>query len=498
MSIFDKLLPKRRKNQDTSFLNKIVTGSLYKVSDVREDSAYRSIKNQIECDRALAQDSQVATALSFYSTDATLANSKGQIIWATATDDKYKDAADIINACFDRWTIGAYARDHILELATVGNLYIPTSRLYNDYGSGVTRVQVGLDSNTLKDEHFDIIPSYKLLPEETVHLWYQGEPQGFIYQPDNDLVDRPEILLLPESSIIHFSLGGLLGDYKLDAVTNEGEEIQYDIQFAKSLMQDALQPTQTLSLMEDSLLLASLVRVVKFINVDCGNKTDENEIRRVINDIKDTIEQQLSLDTVTGDMQSFVNPQSPNNLIYIPKVNGQDAISITDLNMVDATEADSKLLDHFQNKKLSVLGVPKEAMNYSSNEGLGGAGSVLSQRSALYANALERLKNAYMRGWTQAFNKYFTEKGYKGFVNNFQLHMQPIITQQSTISFERRDSAISQAAAIVDLMVNLGVDNADKYKEVLVEILTEALPATGGSVQEWNIDPVTEGEENDY
>lgn len=495
MGLFDSLFKPgvlKGKRKPKSYLRNIATGTLFRFSDFRIETSYQDIKTQIDCMRSLAEDSQVATALGFYATDSTITNSQGQIIWATPIDDSSKDCADIINACFKRWEINSYAREHILELATIGNLYIPTTRLFSEQGSGYAQKQIGLDSNTLADEAFDIVPSYKIAPENVLHIWRQGRKEGFIYQPEDDFKSRAQILLYPESSIIHFSLGGLLGDYTIDALDTDGSEIQYDIQFAKPLMKDALLPTQTLSLLEDSVLLASLIRVVKFINVDCGIGAEEDEIRDAINDVKAAIEQQLSLHTETGDIQSFVNPQSPNNLVYIPKVGGQDAISVTDLNMAEATAEDSKLIEHFQNKKLSVLGVPKEAMNYSSNEGLGGAGSVLSQRSSLYADSLGRIKSAYISGWTQAFNKYFVERGYSGFENKFQLHMQPIITQQSTITFEKRDAAISQATAIVDLMTNLGVDNPDAYREAITEILLEVLPKMGTEISGWNMDPKSE------
>jgi hypothetical protein len=67
------------------------------------------------------------------------------------------------------------------------------------------------------------------------------------------------------------------------------------------------------------------------------------------------IEQQLALNTSTGNAESFVNPQSPNNLIYLAKVNGQDAVSITDLNMQDDAENADKLLNYYQDKKLRII-----------------------------------------------------------------------------------------------------------------------------------------------
>lgn len=469
----------RRKKDPRTWL-RAIAGTLYRISDSYSNSSISDIKTQIDVMRALARDSQISTALSYYATDGTLPNTKGQIIWATSDTP---EVADIINKLFKRWSINEFARDHILELATIGNLYIPTTTLLRDISSRDFIKRVSLDGNTIPDNDFDIVPSYQILPENIIHIYELGQPLGYIYQPD-DSIGTCEIH--PESSCIHFSLGGLLGKYSIRARDDNGDEFDYDIKFAQPLMEQAVQPTQTLSLLEDALLLSSLIRTVKFINVECGD-AEETEIQGILQDIKDAIEQQLSMNTNTGDAESYVNPQSPNNLIYLPKIKGADAISITDLNMSEATNEDSKLLDHFQDKKLSVLGVPKEAMNFSSNEGLGGAGSVLSQRSALYANSLQRLKTAYMEGWKKAINLYFTERGMSGMVDKFDLHMAEIITTQSTITFEKRDSAISQASSAIDMLKNLGVKDPERYKDILTEIFMEVLPATGSEVRNWDV-----------
>ena len=163
--------------------------------------------------------------------------------------------------------------------------------------------------------------------------------------------------------------------------------------------------------------------------------------------------------------------------------------------MAESNEADNNLLEYYQNKKLSVLGVPKEALNFSSNEGLGGAGTVLSQRSALYANALQRLETAYMNGWTEAFNKYFAERNYNGFVNSFKLHMNPIITPLSTVAGEKRDSAISQAQNMISMLKELGIEDVTMYQDAIIEILSETFPKIASSAYEWDInaDEVEEG-----
>jgi len=474
-----------------------VSGTFYKVSDLRGASDIEDIRTQINVMRALARDSQISTALNYYATDATTANSSGDIIWATAIDDDHKNVADIINQCFKRWKVNDYARDHILELATVGQVYIPTTETYRVPGVHQTRELVALDDNTLVNKDYDIIPSYMIPPEDIIHIWYQGKPQGYLFQPNSDNTSffSEQIISYPESSIIHFSLGGLLGKYHISGTDSNNEQVDYDIQFAEPILSQAVQPTQTLSLLEDAMLLSSLTRTVRFINVDCGTTAEENEIRENLQVIKDMIEQQLALNTATGNAESFVNPQSPNNLIYLAKVNGSDAISITDLNMGEPSESENKLLDYYQDKKLSVLGVPKEAMNYSAAEGLGNAGSVMSQRSALYANILARIETAYKNGWRDALNKYFLSRNMSGFVDKFVLNMNPIITNMDQVLFEKRDATIGQAQNLVTLMKELGVEDISDYKSAIQEILTQAFPKTGSDVMNWDVDLSSGGEE---
>ena len=83
------------KKQNSSWLRSLVSGSLYRVSDIRGVSSFSDIKTLIDTMRALATDSQINTALNYYATDATTTNSSGQIIWATPSDPKYQEVADI-------------------------------------------------------------------------------------------------------------------------------------------------------------------------------------------------------------------------------------------------------------------------------------------------------------------------------------------------------------------------------------------------------------------
>ena len=216
------------KDKNKSILKHILTGSFYRISAMRGSDTLSTIKNQIQTMRALAADSQIATALSYYATDATTVNSAGQIIWATSIDPKFQDAADIVNAKLKEWNINTYARDHILEIATVGNLYLPTTELYRQEGS-LGKEKVSLDGNTIRNDKYEVVASTKIEPESCVHLWYQGESEGYGIQREDGSIVR-----YSENAIIHFALGGLLGDYTLPGRNSDGQDIDFDIQFGRT------------------------------------------------------------------------------------------------------------------------------------------------------------------------------------------------------------------------------------------------------------------------
>ena len=76
--------------------------------------------------------------------------------------------------------------------------------------------------------------------------------------------------------------------------------------------------------------------------------------------------------------------------------------------------------------------------------------------------------------------------------SNFILNMNPIITNMDQILFDKRDSAINQAQSLVNLMKELGVADSEDYQKAVTEILTQAFPQTGASVNNWDVEISTE------
>ena len=66
--------------------------------------------------------------------------------------------------------------------------------------------------------------------------------------------------------------------------------------------------------------------------------------------------------------------------------------------------------------------------------------------------------------------------------------MSPIITTQSTIQFDKRDSTLSQANQFVQLLRDANVTSIDVIREGLSEILTESFPKMGAEATAWQIE----------
>jgi hypothetical protein len=63
------------------------------------------------------------------------------------------------------------------------------------------------------------------------------------------------------------------------------------------------------------------------------------------------------------------------------------------------------------------------------------------------------------------------------------------------LQFDKRDSAITQSSALVDLLKSLGIDKPDVFKIALSEMLGECMPKTSATISDANLDVSSETEE---
>ena len=82
-----------------------------------------------------------------------------------------------------------------------------------------------------------------------------------------------------------------------------------------------------------------------------------------------------------------------------------------------------------------------------------------------------------------------------GYVDKFELHMSPVITEMSTVKFEKRDAAIGQASSLIDMLKSLSIEDKDIYISALIEALNESFPRTSSKITSTDIDVASGAEE---
>lgn len=58
----------------------------------------------------------------------------------------------------------------------------------NGSNSRSRSMQVAIDNNSIPDNSFEVIPSTNILPEDIIHIWEQGVPQGYMYKPTEKFI----------------------------------------------------------------------------------------------------------------------------------------------------------------------------------------------------------------------------------------------------------------------------------------------------------------------
>lgn len=419
----------------------------------------------------MMKDATIAAAIEMYADDATQYDYRtGKVIWAESDD---ADIAKAANRLIEVLGINEKAWTHIYALCTYGDVYL---RLYrkgdqSDYAqmfeqtSGQTALRVKKeDSSRPIEEYIEYVDD----PATMYDLQERDKTSGFIKMintsdPDAQqnsyysLVSRTfnvgDVNLYDRKSFVHICLAGNISrNPELVALHDNktGVTTVYKVKTGKSILEDAYDPTQTVKLLEDSLLLnrvtkSALVRILQIETGDMPKTEREAFLRR----IKNMIEQKMALNKTNGVVASYNSPGPVENIVYVPTKDGKGTITTTNLGG-DVNIKDIVDVDYFNNKKLSALKIPKQYLNYDAPEGLGN-GTSLTKLSSRYAHTVMRIQNAYISGITTLLNLYFLDKGLD-YINNFTLKMVSPGTIEDTERDEQLANRLNQASDILSMI----------------------------------------------
>lgn len=465
--------------------------------DVEAINKFRSLSsNRQERYKAYEEmlcDATTSAAIEMYADDATQYDQKsGKTIWVESEDPQIAAAA---NRLLDVLQINEKAWRHIYSLCTYGDLYL---RIYRegdnaDYedllnstpGSIRTKVQ---DTSRPMEEYVEYVED----PSTIYDLQLKDKTAGFVRLKPNDTssenkstntlyngmninkVDINNIDLYDRRSFVHISLSESINrNPELLAIEDpeSGKTTVYKIKTGKSILADAYDSSQTVKLLEDSLLLSRLTKsaLIRLLQIEVGDMP-KPEVESLLRRVKNMIEQKIALNKNTGETRSYNSPSPMENIIYVPTKNGKGAITLNNLGG-DVNIKDIADIEYFNNKKLSALKIPKQYLNYDAPEGLGN-GTSLSKLSSRYAHTVMRVQKAYCYGITTLLNLFFMDKDLD-YINKFTVKMVSPATIEDMERDDQTSNRINQASDIMGLVE--GSTTESGKVDILINLLTTYL-----------------------
>lgn len=461
----------------------------------------------------MLEDPIIAAAVEMYADDATQYNEQGKIIWAESDNE---DIAKAVNRLLCVLDLDEKAWRHIYSLCVYGDLYL---RLYregdvsdystmystSDYGMGVTIKPED------KTRHLEEYIEYVENPACLFDLQVKDKTAGFIRVMDTSNIKSSNIfttqplqtvhsgntISYDRMSFVHITLSESVerSPELLKVMDDDENGTVYKVKSGKSILADAYPVTQSLKLLEDSLLLNRLTKsaIVRLLQVEVGD-VSKSEVTNLLHRLKNNLEQKMSTDVNSGMTKSFNSPGPIDNIIYMPTKNGKGAITVQNLGG-DVNVSDIVDLDYFNNKKLAALKIPKQFLNFDSPEGIGGNGQSLTKVSSRYAHTIMRIQNAYIQGITNLINYFFIDKN-QDYVNKFTIKMVSPGTVEDTERNEQISQSIGQIRDIMDLVSELP---DEKRIGILKELVNSKLnmPNVSNFIQEY-LDELENSEDGEF
>lgn len=490
-------LPVVSKEKDIT-TKQILDGGSGALIDANEISKFRSLstvrKERYQQFENLLSDATIAAAVEMYADDSTQYNYRtGEVIWAESNDTNIKKACDrlIKNLHLNdmAWTL-------VYALCTYGDVYLRLYRhgdksdyeeMYNsrEHGNAVLRVKPR-DTSRKLEEYVEYVDD----PSNIYDLQDKGKTVGFVrvmgsqeedptssglfstlFQNSTPLND---IDIYDATSFVHICLAGNIDrNPELIPVTNSktGATAVYKVKTGKSILADAYPASQTVSLLEDSMMMNRLAKsaLIRILQIEVGNMP-KPEAESLLHRVKSLIEQKIALNKQNGVVASYNSPGPMENVIYVPTKEGKGTITPTTLGG-DVNVKDIADIDYFNNKKLSALKIPKQYLNYDSPEGLGN-GTSLTKLSSRYAHTVMRVQTAICNGITTLLNLYFDDRDLD-YINKFTIKMVSPATIEDTERDEQIQTRLDQANSILNMLE--GKVEEKGIKKVLEWLLSDYL-----------------------
>lgn len=428
----------------------------------------------------MCEDGQISAVIKTYAEDATQRNTEGNIVWATSNDS---NIAYLINYYIDSLNIDKNIYKWAYSLCKYGDLYI---RLYreSEYDDAIFGKKSRNLTEDVKIKAFKKNDKYAHYvemvtnPAEMFELTKFGKTVGFIKSPVDGVIvrsqnnidfmnyaykfKRNDITIYPPTEFVHAAIEDNVSRYEESVniflndsdYDNDNNAYSYTVKRGQSLLSNVYKIWRELQLLEASVLLNRVTKssIVRLINVEVGDMPKEN-VAKTLMGIKQMIEQKAAINSGSG-MSEYTNPGPIENNVYVPTHDGVGAISTTQIGG-DVDVKSLADLEWYLNKLYGSLQVPKNFFSQNDDAAGFNGGQSLTIISSRYAKTVKHLQNILTQLLKDIFNLILLDKGLDSYINNFEVHIQPPVTQEDIDRMDNQSTKVQLSRDIMDMLSDI-------------------------------------------
>ena len=428
----------------------------------------------------MCEDGQISAVIKTYAEDATQRNAEGNIVWATSSDS---NIAYLINYYIDSLNIDKNIYKWAYSLCKYGDLYIRLYREseYDDAIFGKKNRNLTEDVKIKAFKKNDKYAHYVEMvtnPAEMFELTKFGKTVGFIKSPVDGVIvksqnnidfmnyaykfKRNDITIYPPTEFVHAAIEDNVSRYEESVniflndsdYDNDNNAYSYTVKRGQSLLSNVYKTWRELQLLEASVLLNRVTKssIVRLINVEVGDMPKEN-VAKTLMGIKQMIEQKAAINKGSG-MSEYTNPGPIENNVYVPTHDGVGAISTTQIGG-DVDVKSLADLEWYLNKLYGSLQVPKNFFSQNDDAAGFNGGQSLTIISSRYAKTVKHVQNILTQLLKDIFNLILLDKGLDSYINNFEVHIQPPVTQEDIDRMENQSTKVQLSRDIMDMLSDI-------------------------------------------
>lgn len=428
----------------------------------------------------MCEDGQISAVIKTYAEDATQRNAEGNIVWATSNDS---NIAYLINYYIDSLNIDKNIYKWAYSLCKYGDLYIRLYREseYDDAIFGKKNRNLTEDVKIKAFKKNDKYAHYVEMvtnPAEMFELTKFGKTVGFIKSPVDGVIvrsqnnidfmnyaykfKRNDITIYPPTEFVHAAIEDNVSRYEESVniflndsdYDNDNNAYSYTVKRGQSLLSNVYKIWRELQLLEASVLLNRVTKssIVRLINVEVGDMPKEN-VAKTLMGIKQMIEQKAAINKGSG-MSEYTNPGPIENNVYVPTHDGVGAISTTQIGG-DVDVKSLADLEWYLNKLYGSLQVPKNFFSQNDDAAGFNGGQSLTIISSRYAKTVKHVQNILTQLLKDIFNLILLDKGLDSYINNFEVHIQPPVTQEDIDRMENQSTKVQLSRDIMDMLSDI-------------------------------------------